>query len=245
MTRSIVLGALCGERSRDRLEVSHLADEDHVGVLAESAAQRLGESLGIGADLALVHDRGLVLMEELDRVLDRDDVHRPALVDRVDHRCESRRLAGARRAGHEDEAPRLARELEEHLRQAQVLGRLDQLRHQAEGRGEAVALEIDVDAEAGDAGDGVGEVDLAIDLEPLLLLRREDAIEKVARFLRREGLELLQRRQLAADAEQRRRPRGDMEVGGVLGGGALEERVDGERLRRHANRAIGGWCLPL
>ena len=240
-----VTGLGRGQRGRDRLEVAHLADEDHVGVLAERAAQRLGESLRVGADLALVHDRGLVLVEELDRVLDRDDVQRPALVDRVDHRRERRRLTGARRAGHEDEAPRLARELEEHLRQAELLGRLDQLRHEAEGGGEAVALEVDVDAEAGDAGDGVREVDLAVDLEPLLLLGREDAIEKVARLLRRKGLEVLERRQLAAHAQQRRRARGDVEVGGVLSGGALEKRVDGERLRRHANRAIGGSCRPL
>jgi hypothetical protein len=181
-----------------------------------------------------------VLVEELDRVLDRDDVHRHALVDRVDHRRERRRLTGARRAGHEDEAARLPRELEEHLRQSELGGRLDHLRHETEGCGEAVALEVDVDAETGDAGDRIREVDLAIDLETLLLLGREDAIEKVARFLRRERLELLERPQPAAQAQQRRRARGDVEIGGVLGGGALEKRVDGEGLRRHAKRAIGG-----
>src|SRR5690348_8768306 len=179
-------------------------------------------------------------MEELDRILDRDDVHRPALVDRVDHRRESRRLTGAGRAGHEHEAARLARKLEEYLRQAEILGRLDQPRDETEGGREGVALEIDVDTEAGDAGDGIGEVDLAIDLEPLLLLGREDAIEKVTRLLRLERLELLDRSEPAAHTKQWRRPRGDVEVGGALGGGALEKRVDGERLRRHARRAIGG-----
>ena len=108
------------------------------------------------------------------------------------------------------------------------------------GGGERVALKVDVDAEAGDAGDGVGEVDLAVDLEPLLLLGREHAIEKVARLLGSEGLELLQRRQPAAHAQQRRRPRSDVEVGGVLGGNALEKRVDGERLRRHASELSAG-----
>jgi hypothetical protein len=29
---------------RDRLEVAHLAEEDHVGVLAEGGAERLGEA---------------------------------------------------------------------------------------------------------------------------------------------------------------------------------------------------------
>src|SRR5262249_4882383 len=59
--------------------------------------------------------------------------------------------------------------------------------------------------------------------------------EKVARLLRREGLELLERAELAAHTKQRRRPRGDVEVGGVFGGDALQERVDGEGLRRHAS----------
>src|SRR5829696_1191105 len=72
------------ERGRDRLEVAHLAEEDHVGVLAERAAKRVCEGRRVGADLALVDDAVLVPVEELDRVLDRDDVIRPGPVDLVD-----------------------------------------------------------------------------------------------------------------------------------------------------------------
>ena len=39
-----VAGLGGGERGRDRLEVAHLADEDHVGVLAERGAQPVGEA---------------------------------------------------------------------------------------------------------------------------------------------------------------------------------------------------------
>ena len=63
-----------GERGRDRLEVAHLADEDHVGVLAQRGAKAFGEGRRVRADLALVDDAALVLVEELDRVLDREDV---------------------------------------------------------------------------------------------------------------------------------------------------------------------------
>ena len=63
-----------GERGRDRLEVAHLADEDHVRVLAERGAESGGEAGRVGADLALVDDAALVAVEELDRILDRDDV---------------------------------------------------------------------------------------------------------------------------------------------------------------------------
>src|SRR5262245_48314875 len=38
-----VPGLGCGERGRDRLEVAHLADEDHVGVLAERGTKSVGE----------------------------------------------------------------------------------------------------------------------------------------------------------------------------------------------------------
>ena len=58
----------------DGLLVAHLADQDHVGVLAQHAAQRALERGGVHADLALVDHRALVAVHELDRVLDRDDV---------------------------------------------------------------------------------------------------------------------------------------------------------------------------
>ena len=90
MTRSIDCGASCvcsvrehevaglgrGQRGRDRLEVAHLADEDDVGVLAQHVLQRLGERVRVLPDLALVDDRALVVVQELDRVLDRHDVAR-------------------------------------------------------------------------------------------------------------------------------------------------------------------------
>ena len=61
-----------------RLEVAHLADEDDVGVLAEDRAERVRERVRVGVQLALVDDAALVGVEELDRVLDRDDVLGPA-----------------------------------------------------------------------------------------------------------------------------------------------------------------------
>ena len=54
-------------------------------------------------DLALVDDRALVDVQELDRVLDRDDVLGHRRVDVVDHRRERRRLARAGRAGQQDD----------------------------------------------------------------------------------------------------------------------------------------------
>jgi hypothetical protein len=112
-----VAGLGRGERGRNRLEVSHLADEDHVGVLAQRGLQAEREALRIRAQLPLVHDALLVLVQELDRILDTEDVLVARVVDEVEHRRERSRLAGARWARHEHEAARLLRELLEHRRQ--------------------------------------------------------------------------------------------------------------------------------
>jgi hypothetical protein len=91
-----------------RLGVAHLADQDDVGILAQCAAQRLAERGGVEPDLTLVDDALVVVVQELDRILDRDDVAVARPVDVADHRGERRRLARASRAGAENEAALLA-----------------------------------------------------------------------------------------------------------------------------------------
>jgi hypothetical protein len=51
----------------------------------------------------LADDALLVRMHELDRIFDGDDVARRRAIAMADHRCERRRLAGARCADHEDD----------------------------------------------------------------------------------------------------------------------------------------------
>jgi hypothetical protein len=86
--------ARLGDRQRrlDRLEVAHLADQHDVGVLTEDVLERALEALGVRPDLALVHDAVLVLVQVLDRILDRDDVLALLGVDLVDDRRERRAL---------------------------------------------------------------------------------------------------------------------------------------------------------
>jgi hypothetical protein len=82
-------------------------------------------------DLALVDDRVAVRVQELDRVLDRDDVlvHRPVHV--VDHRRERRRLGGAGGAGEQDDAALLLGQLGDDRRKVELLDRLDAHRARA------------------------------------------------------------------------------------------------------------------
>ena len=133
-------------------------------------------------------------------------------VDLVDDRRERRRLTGAGRAGDEHEPARLLCELVQRGREAELLQRLDLGGDQAEGRADRLPLEIDVHAEAGEAGDRVREVELALDLEVLLLLAREDAVEELLRVLRRERGVLVQALDFSTHANDWGRPNGHMEV---------------------------------
>src|SRR6478736_4784664 len=71
--------------------------------------------------VALVDDRRLVGVEDLDGVLDRHDVLVLGLVDVVDHRTERRGLPRAGRAGHEHQSALVLRELPHDRRQPQLL----------------------------------------------------------------------------------------------------------------------------
>ncbi len=99
-----VAGLGGGDRGRDSFQIAQLADQDDVGVLAQHALDRCEVGLGVDPDLALVDDAAAVLVEDLDRILDRDDVLMPCPVDVVEHRRERGRLSRARGAGAEDEA---------------------------------------------------------------------------------------------------------------------------------------------
>ena len=97
-------------------------------------------------------------------------------------------------------------------RNAKLLERLDVSRDEAECGAERAALEEDVDAEAGQAGNRVGQVDVAIDLEQLLLFRGQNAIEHLVRVVRREVRGALVSFQCPVHAHGRRRADGDVQV---------------------------------
>ena len=155
----------------------------------------------------------LVLVEELDRILDRQDVLVAGGLIYVDQRRERRRLARAGRAGDEHEAARLVGEVG-----STTVGRpsfssgAHLERDHAERRAERRALEEGVDAEAAATRDLVGEVDLPVVLELLALRLGEDRVDDLARVGRRQDREAVHRDEPAADAHHRRRTGGDVEV---------------------------------
>jgi hypothetical protein len=112
-----------GERDRvvHRLALAHFADEDHVRRLAQRVLERDLPVVGVDADFPLRDDAVPVLVDELDRVFDRDDVAVAVLVAVAEQRRHRRRLAAARRADeHHD--PALGHDhVLQHRRQPQLL----------------------------------------------------------------------------------------------------------------------------
>ena len=63
-----------GDGGFDRGQVAHFADQNHVGVLPQGAADGFGEARHVDAHFALIDRRFLVVVIKLDRVFNRDDV---------------------------------------------------------------------------------------------------------------------------------------------------------------------------
>ena len=220
-----------GDGGLDRLVVAHLTDQDHVGVLAQGAPERGREGAGVHLHLALVHDGLLVPVQELDGVLDGDDVLGALGVDVVDHRGQGRGLAGARGAGAEDQPALLVADLFEHGGQAQLAHGHDLDGDDAQHEADGAPLLEDVAAEAAEAGHGVGDVDLQVVLELLLLAVAHDGERHGDGVLLHEALGLHQRDELAVDAQHGVGAHLQVEVGRLPLGRDLQEIIYVHRIR--------------
>ena len=198
------LGGL--KRGLGGLGVAQLADQDRVRILAEHAAQRLREVGGVEPDLTLVDDAVAVGMEDLDRVLDRDDVLVARAVDVVEHRRERRRLARAGRARDEHEPAVLLGEALHARRQAQLLEARDVAGDHAERERDVAALAVGVDAETGQALGGVRDVEVAALVEHLQPLGRDAGhrLEGAEQVLLVQRRTVLQRPDRAVATQHRR-----------------------------------------
>jgi hypothetical protein len=173
-------------RRRDRLEIPHFTDQDHVRVLAQHVLERRRERGGVGVDLALVHDALLVVVHVLDRILDRDDVAGARGVDEVDHGGERRRLAAPGRARDEDHALLLLGQVPDRLGEPELLAAEDLVGDLPDRHGRDAALQEDVGAEARESRDAEGEIELLGRLEALPLLLGQHAVRELLGHLRRE-----------------------------------------------------------
>ncbi len=174
------------DRDRHRLQVPHLADQHNVGVFTQRCPQRDLEALGVQTDFPLVDQALLVRMHELDGVLDGHDVLAPVLVDVVDHRRQRRGLARAGRAGDQHQAPGQPAQVDDFLREAQIVDRANVRRYDAKYASHSLAIQEQVAAVTSHAADLIGEIAVVKPLELLPFVLRRDGEEHVSRRFRRQ-----------------------------------------------------------
>src|SRR3990172_5680932 len=179
-----------GQRRLDRLLVPHLPDHNHVRALAYDMLERLREGGGVVPDLPLVNERADSVVDELDRVLDRDDVVLSRPVDLVDQRSQRRRLPTAGRPDDEEETLADPAELADDRRQVQGLELDLAVRDSASDEAELARAEEQVYPESPHAGEGVRDVDIRPGEEPLPGEGGEDLVAKAVHRLAGRGWQL-------------------------------------------------------
>src|SRR5687767_7424491 len=207
------------------LAVADLADQNHVGRLAQGVLERRLPGVGVDAHLALGDEAVLVRVHVLDRVLDGDDVAVGVLVAVADHRRERGRFARAGAADEDHQAALGHRHVLQHRRQLQVVEVRDGGGDHAQHHADAAHLHEGVDAEAADAGRVDREVAFLLRLELRRLLVVHHRAAEHGGVLRGECL-LRHRGHLAVDLHRRREAGGDEEVGALLRDQGAQQVVD-------------------
>jgi hypothetical protein len=138
----------------------------------------------------VVHDAALALVDELDRILNRDDVVLPGAVGLVDDRRERRGLAASCGSGDQHQAAGQGGELRDHRGQPQLRGSDDLAGDLPEDRGAAELLLKEVGTVTGQSRDLVGEVCIARLLELLNLVLGGDLVEHRLEGIVGENIEL-------------------------------------------------------
>lgn len=87
----------------DRLKVAHFPDHDDVGILTQRRSEGRGIIFRIPADLPLMNDTALVLVNIFDGVFKRDDMQIFRLIDDIQNRSDCRRFAAARRSRQQNQ----------------------------------------------------------------------------------------------------------------------------------------------
>lgn len=216
-----------GEGQLDGLAIAQLADDDDIRVFAQRRLQRPGVASCVGAELALLHEGELVTVHDLDRILDGDDVARLGAVDGIDEGRQRRRLARRGRPADEHQTGAQPQEVLHGGRQAEPVEHGDLGAHGAKHRRQATALPEEVGAHALPAAlHGEGEVDVALLVEALGHLGRDEGREQRGHPIRRERVRR-QRLDLTVPLHEERTLGGHDEVVAAGLEQAHEELVEG------------------
>ena len=108
----------CNESGFEGLWLAQLTDVDDIGILPEDRTHALRKRLRVDANLALADDRTLVLVKDLDRILEGDDVGPATGVDVVNHGRRRRGLARPCRTGDQNQPILLVADLSDDFRES-------------------------------------------------------------------------------------------------------------------------------
>ena len=138
--------------------VANLADEDDIRRLTQGVFQRGKPVFGIHADFALGNDAFFVLMDELNRVFDGDDVVLAIFIAVVNHRSERGGFARTGTADENHEAAFFHHHVFQDGGQIEAVEIRDFAGNGAEHQRRRAALHHGIDTEAAGVGQADGEV---------------------------------------------------------------------------------------
>jgi hypothetical protein len=184
----------------------------------------------VRAHLALCDLGAERLVDELDRVLDREDVARARLVDVVNHRGERRRLPVRGGARHDDEPPTAIREAPQDLRAPELGERRYARGHEPERGRDPRVLHEEARPESRDVLVGDREIEIELGGEPRTLGGRDELEQHLLELLGRHR-SVAQDDDLAAHARERRLIHREVEIAPTALHQVFEDPVD----RRHCS----------
>src|SRR5215469_9730931 len=210
-------------------QVAHFADQNHVGVLTESGAQRGGEVRGVHFDFALIDEALFIAVQELDRVFDGDEVVGTGGVDAVNDSRERGGLTGTGGSRNQHEPALLFANLVDDRGKVQLFGGADFRGNDAENHADVAALLKYVHTEAAETRDAVRHVQFRRFLELLLLAVGHHTEGHGKHFFGRNAGDVGERGEQAVDAQIGMVADFQVQVGRLIFDGSAEQIVNASR----------------
>ena len=88
----------------DGLVITHFPEKDDVGALAERRTESCHVVFRVHVDLPLAHDGAFMAVQKFQRILQRDDMRIPCLIDVIDHAGQGCGFSAACRACNQNHA---------------------------------------------------------------------------------------------------------------------------------------------
>ena len=143
------------------LEIPHLTNHDDIRILTQSPAQGRGKALGVGADLPVVDDTFLTLMDKLDGIFDGQDVVLAVFVAFIDNRRQGRRFTRTGRPGHQHQSFGQMGQTGDNRRQAELFDGHNLAGNFPKNRADPIFLLEKIAAVAGQPGNFIAEINIS------------------------------------------------------------------------------------